>query len=116
MSISSITGYGAIKGLDRAPYQSALQASNVKPLPNYGSEPIQPELKEVRAAVDNLNKFIVPVINTIIFSVTQDSGKVIVKVLDAETQKVLRQIPNAEAVTLSKTLDKLQGLIVRDKA
>ncbi|MGQ2967046.1 flagellar protein FlaG, partial [Methylophilus sp.] len=41
------------------------------------------------------------------------SDRIVVKVVDTETQKVLRQIPNEEVLAISKTLDKLRGLVIR---
>jgi flagellar protein FlaG len=37
-------------------------------------------------------------------------------VVDTSTKQVLRQIPNEEVLAMSKTLDKLQGLIGRQTA
>jgi len=40
----------------------------------------------------------------------------IVKVVDTASKQVLRQIPNEEVLAMSKTLDKLQGLMIRQTA
>jgi flagellar protein FlaG len=37
-------------------------------------------------------------------------------VIDRDTDKVIRQIPSEEAVAISKSLDKLQGLLINDQA
>ncbi|WP_025872920.1 flagellar protein FlaG [Methylobacillus glycogenes] len=71
---------------------------------------------EVDTAVKQINEFISPILQSIQFSTDNDSGRVVVKVVDSETQKVLRQIPNEEVLAISKTLDKLQGLIIRQTA
>lgn len=71
---------------------------------------------EVDTAVKQINEFISPIMQSIQFSTDNDSGRVVVKVVDSETQKVLRQIPNEEVLAISKTLDKLQGLIIRQTA
>ncbi|ADQ83958.1 flagellar protein FlaG [Methylovorus sp. MP688] len=72
--------------------------------------------KDIAAAVKTLNSFISPVAQSVQFSMDQDSGKVVVKVVDTETNKVLRQIPNEEVLAISKTLDKLQGLVIKQTA
>lgn len=71
---------------------------------------------EVQSAVKQINEFIAPMMQSIQFSTDADSGRVVVKVVDSETQKVLRQIPNEEVLAISKTLGKLQGLIIRQTA
>lgn len=67
-------------------------------------------------AVKKLNDYVAPALQTIEFSIDDDSDRIIVKVVDTETQKVLRQIPNEEVLAISKTLDKLRGLVVRQTA
>ncbi|TXI46854.1 flagellar protein FlaG [Methylophilus sp.] len=67
-------------------------------------------------AVKKLNDYVAPALQTIEFSIDDDSERIIVKVVDTETQKVLRQIPNEEVLAISKTLDKLRGLVVRQTA
>jgi flagellar protein FlaG len=67
-------------------------------------------------AVKKLNEYVAPALQTIEFSIDDESDRIIVKVVDTETQKVLRQIPNEEVLAISKTLDKLRGLVVRQTA
>ena len=38
------------------------------------------------------------------------------KVVDASTDEVIRQIPSEEIISIAKALDKLQGLLVEQKA
>jgi flagellar protein FlaG len=79
-------------------------------------EAAQVEKDELLGAVKKLNEHVAPALQTIQFSLDQESKRMIVKVVDTETQKVLRQIPNEEVVAMSKTLDKLQGLVIRQTA
>ena len=76
----------------------------------------QVEKDELVGAVKKLNEHVAPALQTIEFSLDQESKRLIVKVVDTETQKVLRQIPNEEVMAMSKTLDKLQGLVIRQTA
>lgn len=75
----------------------------------------QPSKQELVLAVAHLNRYIASAVSSIEFSVDDDSGKTVVKVVDSETRKVLRQIPNAEALSLSKSLDRVEGLIIKQK-
>lgn len=116
-----LSGYGA-KGLATvqtiAGGQSALPSTagvkspdrvDVKP-------PVVVDKSVLDAAVKKLNEFVAPALQTIEFSVDQDSERTVVKVIDTVTQKVLRQIPNEEVLAISKTLDKLQGLVIKQTA
>jgi flagellar protein FlaG len=50
------------------------------------------------------------------FAVDHDSGHVIVKVVDTTTDQTIRQIPSEVAIAISHSLEKLQGLLVRQEA
>lgn len=54
--------------------------------------------------------------NSLEFSVDDDTESVVVKVVDKETQEVIRQIPSEEVLNIAKALDKLQGLLIKDQA
>jgi flagellar protein FlaG len=72
--------------------------------------------QHLQAAVDAANKFLAPVARNLQFSIDQDSGKTIVKVIDTETDKVVRQIPCEEMLAISRALGKLKGVMVEQKA
>lgn len=67
-------------------------------------------------AVADLNDFAVNAAQAVRFSIDQDSGRTLVTVVDTQTQEVLRQIPTKEALSIARSLDRLQGLLIRDKA
>jgi len=50
------------------------------------------------------------------FSMDEDSGKLIVRVVDTATKEVIRQIPSEESLAISQSIEKLQGLLVKQKA
>jgi flagellar protein FlaG len=50
------------------------------------------------------------------FILDKDTGNTIVKVIDRDTDKLIRQIPTEEAVALAKSLDRMQGLLINDQA
>ncbi len=50
------------------------------------------------------------------FSVDHDTGKTVLRVTDVESGAVLRQIPGDEALALARILDRMQGVLIRQKA
>jgi len=50
------------------------------------------------------------------FQIDQDTEKLVIKIIDTNTQEVIKQIPPQEILEIAKALDKLQGLLVREKA
>lgn len=92
----------------------AASAGAIRPVPAVKSQ--APNRAEMEEAVKTLNKFTEMTAQDVRFSIDEESGKTIVKVVDVATQTVLRQIPNVEALSISRSLDKMQGLLVRDSA
>lgn len=67
-------------------------------------------------AVRQVEKFVSLTNSEIKFSVDEDTGMSIVRVIDKATDQVIRQIPSEEVVAIARTLDKLQGLLFTGKA
>lgn len=76
----------------------------------------KPSTEEVNGATEKLQKFVETVRSDIQFSVDDESGRNIVKVVDKQTKDVLMQFPSEEALAISKSLDKFQGLFVKQQA
>lgn len=68
------------------------------------------------SAVNKLNELVAPALQTVQFSMDEEAGRMVVKVIDTATQKTVRQIPNEEVLAFSKTLGRLQGLVIRERA
>ena len=56
-------------------------------------------------AVKQLNAHVQSINRSIEFNIDTESGKTVVKVVDVETDKLIRQIPNEEALKIAKQLD-----------
>lgn len=70
---------------------------------------IKQAMHEIQGAVENLA-------HDLHFSIDEDTGQTIIKVMDASTKEVIRQMPTEEALNIARTLDKVQGLLFNDKA
>lgn len=115
MRIPQVNGsVPAASAIDPSSKQSVSQVSQVKAV----SEVKQavPDEAQIKQAADSINKVMQKFSHNLRFSVDGDTGKVVVKVVDTKTNDVIRQIPNEEVLAISKALDKLQGLIIRQKA
>ena len=77
---------------------------------------VVPDLDQVAEAVRNINKTMQALSQDLEFSVDADSNRTIVKVVDQQTKEVIRQMPTAEALEIAKALDRVQGLLIRQKA
>nr|WP_314861719.1 flagellar protein FlaG [uncultured Undibacterium sp.] len=71
---------------------------------------------QVKSAVKSINNVIQVSAPDIQFSVDSDTDKLVVKIVDQQTKQVLRQIPTEEVIEIAKSLDKLQGLLIKQTA
>ncbi len=71
---------------------------------------------QLSEALQNINTTMRALAQDLEFSVDPDSNRTIVKVVDQRTQEVIRQMPSAEALEIAKALDRVQGLLIRQKA
>ena len=70
-----------------------------------------PSRDAISSAVDNLNQYVQTIRRELEFSIDENSGRTVIKVLDAETKEVIRQIPPEEVVSLSQNLSKKESAI-----
>ena len=66
--------------------------------------------------VSDLNKLVRELQRELRFSIDEDSGDTVIKVIDKETDEVLRQIPSEELMALRRRLEEAAGVIFRDSA
>lgn len=76
----------------------------------------QPSSEQVQKAVENLRQAVQSSSANLQFSVDGDTGKTIIRVVDGDTKEVIRQLPSEEVLQLAKSLDKLSGLLLKQKA
>jgi len=116
---SSIDALGKTQAGALNAIQGVKGNADIKAVPNVEQakpEPAQMNKQALTGAVQKLNDYVAPALQTIQFSIDEDSERIIVKVVDTATQKVLRQIPNEEVLAITKSLDRLQGLVIDQEA
>ncbi len=73
------------------------------------SEPLNEVVFELNNLVRDLHR-------ELQFSVDDESGETMIKVVDSKTDEVVRQIPSEEVVRLRQRLEEAAGVIFRDSA
>ena len=71
-------------------------------------EALQSALSDVQSALS-------VVTNDLRFTIDDDTGRTVVKIVDKETDEVIKQIPSEEMLRIAKALDKLQGLLIKQE-
>jgi flagellar protein FlaG len=106
-SSNSTAGAGAAASA-RAPAIAKPEAVAVAVAPT-------PSKADLKNSVDAINRFL-QVNSEVHFSIDEDSGQSVVKVIDTETKKVLRQFPSEQSLEIGKNLSSLKGLLIDSKA
>lgn len=72
--------------------------------------------EELDDAVSKINDHMQTIRRNLHFNMDDDSGQLVVKVVDVDTDEVVRQIPSEEALQLSRRLEELRGLLLEAEA
>ncbi|WP_417706748.1 flagellar protein FlaG [Pseudomonas sp.] len=72
--------------------------------------------EQVEDAVATIQEFVQSVRRSINFAVDDGSGRVVVKVTDAGSGDVIRQIPSEEALKLAENLSEVRSLLFQAEA
>jgi flagellar protein FlaG len=112
---------GSISRLDLLPANAPALAPASAPVPekapavtNVQAAPRTPSKTELRNSVDAINRFLEDT-SEVHFSIDEDSGISVVKVIDTETKKVLQQFPSEQSLEIGKNLS-TKGLLINSEA
>jgi len=76
----------------------------------------KPGVKELQQSLEDINKVMAGFSISVQFQIDPDYKDLIVKVVDQDTGKLIRQIPTEEAVKISKVMADLKGLLFAQSA
>lgn len=95
-------------------------ADTGKSLPQAATAATQPSMEQVQEVVQQLNQHVQQINRDLLFSVDDSSGHTVIKVVNSETEEVVRQIPSEEFLRISRSLheqmDDASGLIFETSA
>lgn len=114
------------QSVDQLPDEGPQRAESVRQiLPTGKEDTAEPTSEEVRVVVEKLNRQIQALQRELSFSVDEDSGRTVVRVLDSQTNEVVRQIPSEEVLKFARQLDiilseandqQVSGILVEEQA
>lgn len=93
--------------------------------PHSGAEPVRPAVpapapaitdEQLERAMQALRAVVEPVARNLQFSLDQETGKTVVRVVDSRTQEVIRQIPSEEMLDIARAIDRLEGRLLDREA
>lgn len=122
MSIPSLNGV-----VGNSPPQSAPPRSNPGPapeavakLPDTPVQSVQPKQKpapqQLQQALEKLKQAITTKASALQFSLDETSGEPIARIVDSDTGELIRQIPSEELLEIAHAIDKMKGMLLKQKA
>ncbi len=79
-------------------------------------ESSQPSNQQLEYAAENLNQHVQNLKRDLHFSVDDDTGETIIRVVDSESQKTIRTIPSEEFLSMSEQLNQTVGMLLNAQA
>ncbi len=86
------------------------------PVANTQAAPAQPTPAQLKDAVDSINKAMKQINSDLEFSIDKDTKTTVVRVVDSSTGVTIKQFPSEEALAITRALDKMQGMLLKQKA
>lgn len=100
----------AVIEANRSGARQELSASG-QPVPP-ARESGQAESKELLKATDNMNKHVQSMKRDLHFSIDDDTGETVIRVVDSESQKTIRTIPSEEFLSVAQHLNQTVGMLL----
>lgn len=100
----AVAGTGVSAPAERAA-QAAAEAPKPAPVPS----------QAVAAAVAHANRMLVELAPSLEFELDGESHRVVVRLVDREDRKVIRQYPSEEMLAIARALERMQGALVEDR-
>lgn len=116
MAVNMISNAGTQTPTPAAPQGAPVQAPRATAVVPE-SAPQQPAPEQVEKAVESLKQLVesrAP--NSLRFSIDDATGKTIVRITDAETGEMIRQIPSEELLAIARSLDSMRGTLLQQEA
>lgn len=92
---------------------AVLKAAGAEPTTATNSPPSG---DDVKTSVKALNELTRSMNSSLSFTIDKDTGQTVVKVIDSSTDEVIKQIPSEEILAISKAIDQLKGVFIKQKA
>jgi flagellar protein FlaG len=122
MAIQSVGNFGTGSPLPAAPPQgNAVGAPSpvVSPEVRLQAPPAQPtpDRAQLEQVINEFKQLVKPMVsNGLNFSIDDSTGKTIVRITDGETGEMIRQIPSEEMMEIARSIDRMQGMLLRQEA
>ena len=88
-------------------------AQTVAPVESVSAEPTRVQLERAVAQANQQMNAVAPSLQ---FEIDPETREVIIRLVDKQDQRVLRQVPSAEMLAIARALERMHTLLVRTRA
>lgn len=92
--------------------ERAASNAGASPLPTNPGTTIKLSPEQVRAALQEFQHVVQKAAPGLQFSIDEDSGVTVVKLVDRQTQELVAQFPSEEMLHIARSVGRMQGLLV----
>ena len=86
------------------------------PPPVQGVPVVATTRAEVEEAVAQANQRMTSIAPSLQFEIDPDTQRVVIRLIDRQDDRVLRQVPSPEMLEIARALERMQALLVRTRA
>jgi len=79
-------------------------------------ESSQPSNQQLEQVAENLNQHVQNLQRDLHFSINDDTGETVIRVVDSESQKTIRTIPSEEFLEMTQQLNQTVGMLLNASA
>jgi len=92
------------------------EGGNDEPVATAAGGPGAASREQIESAVSTIQDFVQSVRRNVNFTLEDGSGRIVVKVTDASSGDIIRQIPSEEALQLAESLEEVRSLLFKAEA
>ena len=113
MLIGNIDGLAPAPVRDNPPHPAAVVQSAAS---SVAAPPATPPAEVVKQAVSDANEALRSFSQAVEFEYDAKEGVTVIRLVDTQDRKVLRQIPSPEMLEIARAIERMQTMLVRGKA
>jgi flagellar protein FlaG len=99
----------AATGASKSPARSAENVGTLTNTPPGSGAAVSVDAEQLTQALGSLSGYVQNLQRNLEFSIDEDSGRTVVRIVDPQTQEVIRQIPDGHALAMAKRLEGQAG-------
>lgn len=99
------------------PQETAQPRSAPAPAPTmaHAAQTAPASAETIKQAARQINDLLKSSQADVEFTVNSESNHVVVRIVDSQTQQVIRQMPSEEMIAIAKSMDRMSGLLIQQK-